>query len=99
MHITRNIFKRENFIMKNTETAFYSFKQFGYLSLHIGGNGASVEVFRLFSLYLKNKAFRYLKNQIFFWQFQVTFHIYLDIGRENDNDYDDGESNNKDYYE
>ena len=29
--------------MKNTETAFYSFYQFGYLSLHIGGNGASVE--------------------------------------------------------
>ena len=99
MHITRNIFKRENFNMKNTETAFYSFKQFGYLSLHIGGNGASVEVFHLFSMYLKNKAFKYLKNQIFFWQFQVTFHIYLDIGRENDDDYDDGESNSKDYYE
>ena len=48
MHITRNIFKRENFNMRNTETAFYSFKQFGYLSLHIGGNGASVEVFCLF---------------------------------------------------
>ena len=40
MHITRNIFKRENFNMRNTETAFYSFKQFGYLSLHIGGSGA-----------------------------------------------------------
>ena len=34
--------------MKNTEIAFYSFKQFGYLSLHIGGNGNSFEVFRLF---------------------------------------------------
>ena len=66
MHITRNIFKRENFIMKNTETAFYSFKQFGYLSLHIGGNGASVEVFRLFSMYLKDKAFECFKNQSFF---------------------------------
>ena len=32
--------------MKNT--AFYSFKQFRYLSLHIGGNGDSVEVFHLF---------------------------------------------------
>ena len=34
--------------MTNTEVAFYSFKQFGYLSHHIGGNGDSVEVFRLF---------------------------------------------------
>ena len=34
--------------MKNTEIAFYSCKQFGYLSLHIGVNGDSVEVFRLF---------------------------------------------------
>ena len=24
--------------MKNTEIAFYSFKQFRYLSLHLGGN-------------------------------------------------------------
>ena len=34
--------------MKNTEIAFYSCKQFGYLLLHIGGNGDSVELFRLF---------------------------------------------------
>ena len=66
MHTTRNIFKRERFNMKNTETAFYPFKQFEYLSLHIVGNGASVEVFRLFSMYLKDKAFKYLKNQSFF---------------------------------
>ena len=85
--------------MKNTETAFYSFWQFGYLSKHIGGNGASVEVFRLFSMYLRDKAFKYLKNQSFFWQFQVTFHIYLDIGRDKHDDYDDGESSDKDYYE
>ena len=52
--------------MKNTEIASYSFKQFGYLSLHIGGNGGSVEVFRLFSMYLKYKAFKYLKNQSFY---------------------------------
>ena len=38
MHPKRNIFKRENFNMKNTETAF-SFKQLGYLSLNIGDNG------------------------------------------------------------
>ena len=34
--------------MKNTDIAFYSFKQFGYLSLPIGGNGDSVEVFITF---------------------------------------------------
>ena len=49
-------------------------------------------------MYLKDKAFKYLKNQSFFWQFQVTFHmygtyvIYLDIGRDDYDDYDDGES-------
>ena len=48
--------------MKNTENAFSSIKKFGYLSLHIGGNGDSVEVFRLFSIYLKDKTFKYLKN-------------------------------------
>ena len=52
--------------MKNTEIAFHSSKQFGYLLLHIGGNGDSVEVFRLFSMYLKDKPFKYLKNQSFF---------------------------------
>ena len=31
------IFKKENFNMKNTETAYHSFKQFRYLLLHIGG--------------------------------------------------------------
>ena len=87
--------------MKNTEIAFYSFKQFEYLSPHIGGIGDSAEVFRLFSMYLKNKAFQYLKNVLMpkmFWQFQVTFHMYLDIGRDNDYDYDDGESSDEDYY-
>ena len=78
---------------------------YGYLSLHIGGNENSVEVFRLFSMYLKDKAFKYLKNQSFFWQFQVTFHmvgtyvIYLDIGRDDYDDYDDGESSDEDNHE
>ena len=81
--------------MKSAENDFSAFKQLGYLSLHIGGNGDSVEVFCLFSMYLKDKAFKDLKNQRFFWQFQVTFHMYLDIiGRDDDDDYDDG-----DYYE
>ena len=57
----KKYFKRENFyIKKNTEIVFYSFKQFRYLSMHIVGNGNSVEVFRLFSMYLKDKAFKHL---------------------------------------
>ena len=55
--------------MKNADSAFYYIKQFGYLSLHIGGNRASVELFRLFSIYLKDQAFKYLKNQAFFGDF------------------------------
>ena len=70
MHTIRNILKKENFIMKNTETAFYSFKQFRYLLLHNGSNGDSVEVFRLFSMYWNDKAFKYLKNQSFFGNFK-----------------------------
>ena len=57
--------------MKNTENAFSSIKKFGYLSLRIGGNGDSVEVFRLFSIYLKDKTFKYLKNlKTFFGNFK-----------------------------
>ena len=66
MHTTNNIFKRENFNMKNTETDFCFFKQFGYLSQHIAGNSDSVEVILSFSMYLNDKPFKYLKNQSFF---------------------------------
>ena len=48
-------------------------------------------------MYLKDKAFKYLKS--FLWQFQVTFNVYLDIGRDDHDDYDDGESSGKYYYE
>ena len=50
-------------------------------------------------MYLKNKAFKYLKNQSLFWQFQVTFHMYQDIGRDKDDNYDNRESSEEDYYE
>ena len=57
--------------MKNIEIAFYTFKQFGYLSLHIGGNGDSVEVLRRFSMYLKAKAFKNTsKTKAFFGNFK-----------------------------
>ena len=41
-------------------------------------------------MYLKDKAFKYLKNKLkLSWEYQVTFHMYLDIGRDDDDDYDD----------
>ena len=75
--------------MKNTENAFSPIKKCGYLLLMIGVNGDSVKVFRLFSTYLKDKAFKYLKNQSFSWKFQVAFHMYLDIGRDYKDNYND----------
>ena len=48
--------------MKNTEIGFYSFKQLRYFSLHIGGNGNSVEIFCLFSMYLRDKVIKYFKK-------------------------------------
>ena len=53
--------------MKNTEIGFNSFKQFGYFSLHSGGNGNTIEVFRLFSMYLNDKVFKYLKKRSLFF--------------------------------
>ena len=38
-------------------------------------------------------------NKTFFWQFQVTFQMYLYIRRDDDDDYDDGESSDEGYYE
>ena len=39
------------------------------------------------------------KTKAFFWQFQVTFHMYLNIGRDDDDDYDNGESSDEDCYD
>ena len=74
--------------MKNTEIAFCSFKQFGYLQLHIRSNWDLVEVLRFFSMYLKDNTFKYLKNQSFIWQFGVTFQMYLDTGGDDDDVYE-----------
>ena len=64
MHTTRNIFKKENFNMKNTGTAFYSFKKFRYLPLHIRGKRDSIGVSCLFSMYLKDKAFFVISSKV-----------------------------------
>ena len=58
-----------------------------------------LKYFIFFSMYLNDKAFKYHKNQSFFWHFQVTFLMYQDVGGDDDDDYDDGESSDKDYYE
>ena len=50
--------------MKITESAFYSFKQFGYLLLHNGGNGDLVQLFPLFFMFLNDKAFKAQKPQV-----------------------------------
>ena len=34
-----------------------------------------------------------------FWQFQVTFHLYQYIGRDDGDGCDDGESSVEDYFE
>ena len=70
--------------MEKTDIVFYSFDQFGCSLLHIGGNGDLVKVFRFQTKYLKDKAFIYLKETRLFSQFQVTFQMYLEVGRTND---------------
>ena len=55
--------------------------------------------FFFFFMYLQDKAFKYLKNQNYFRKFQVMFHKYLDIRRDDDNDYDDRESSFEDWFE
>ena len=86
--------------MKNTEIGFCSFKQIGYFSLHIGGNRNTVEDFVFFPCIWTIKFFKYLKKRSFFLSMSsVTFHMYLDIGGDDDNDYNDGESSDEDYYE
>ena len=50
-------------------------------------------------MYLKDEAIKYLIEVTGIWQFEVTFHICLDIGRDDHDDYDDRESSDKDYHE
>ena len=59
--------------MKNTEIGFYSFKQYLPLDVYIDVYRCTSEVimqiqlkyFRFLSMYLKHKAFKYLKNESF----------------------------------
>ena len=62
-----------------------------------------LKYFVFFPCFWRMKLLNNLKNQRFFWQFQVMFHMfvryfmYLDIGRDDD-DYDDWKFSNKDCY-
>ena len=53
---------------------------------------------------MKDKAFKQPQKPKLFWLFQVMFNMfgtyimYLDIGKNDDDDYDGGESSNEDYY-
>ena len=54
-----------------------------------------LKYFVFFSCTWKIKLLNTLKKtKSFFWQFQVIFHMYIDIRRKDD--YDDEESSNKD---
>ena len=95
--------------MKNTEIAFYSFKQYLSIDIYMDIYRCTSEVkqnhlkyFVFFSCSWRIKRFNSLKNQTFFGSFQLMFHMfgtyvmYLDIVRDDDDDYNDGESSNKD---
>ena len=53
---------------------------------------------------MKDKAFKQPQKPKLFWLFQVMFNMfgtyimYLDIGKNDDDDCDGGESSNEDYY-
>ena len=66
MHTTRNIFKREKFNMKNTETAFYLDIYHCLLDVM----ELQLKYFVFFFMHLKDKAFKYLKDQSFFSNFK-----------------------------
>ena len=82
---------------------------YGYLSLHIGENRDSLEVFVFSPFFGRIKLLNNLKKKkkkktMLIWHFYVIFNMfgtyvmYIDIGWDQDNDYDDGESSNGDYY-
>ena len=92
--------------MKNTD-----FKQYLSIDIYMDIYRCTSEVMEIYLKYFvffpcfwRIKLLNNLKNQSFFWQFQVMFHMfgtyamYLDIERDDDDDYDDGESSNEDYH-
>ena len=94
--------------MKNTEIAFCSFKQYLSLGIYMDINRYTLEVMKIqlkyFVFFPSTWRIKLLIPQKlkFFWQLQTTFHmlrayvLYLDIGRDDDDDYDDGEPSNED---
>ena len=60
MHTTRNTFKRENFNTKNTEIAFYSFKQYLSMDIHIDTYRCTTKEMEI---YLKHFIFFHVPEQ------------------------------------
>ena len=58
-----------------------------------------LKYFVFFSMYLKDKAFKDLKSKSFFLANSSNVWYVLDIWRDDDDDYDGGESRDNDYYE
>ena len=84
-YILENSFKRENFNMKNTEIAFYSFKQ--YLSLDTYMDIYRCTYFASFPCSCRIKLWNTSKPKLF-WQLRVksqmlgAYVTYLDIGKK-----------------
>ena len=91
---TRNTFRREN--MKNTNIAFYYFKQYLSIDIYMDIYRCTSEVMEIhlqYFVFFSCSSWIKLLNNLNNLENQ-----YLDIGRDDDDDYDDGESSNKDYY-
>ena len=58
-----------------------------------------LKYFVFFYMYLKDKAFKYLKSKTFLLANSSNVWYVLDIWRDDDDDYDGGESRDNDYYE
>ena len=85
--------------MKNTEIASYSFKKLDIYRSTSELIEIQLKYFVFFPCTWRIKLLNASKNKGSLWQFQVTFHMYLDIERDNHDDCDDEESSDEDYYE
>ena len=96
--------------MKNTEAGFYSFKQYLLLDVYMDIYHCTSEVMKIELKYFvifpctwkikllntsKTKAFLAISRNVSYVRY-ICF--YVDIGGDDYDDYDDGESSNEDYY-
>ena len=96
---TRNIFKREKLIWRTLKLLFILFDNLDICRSTSEVMELQLKYFVFFPCTWGIKLLNTSKTKAFFWQFQVMFYIYLDIGRDDHDDYNDGESSGKGYYE